>query len=192
MAVEIRFATQDDAIQILDIYRPIVETSPASFEIDVPTIQTRIETYTPWLICEIDQIVAGYVYASPHRSRSAYQWSVDVSVYIHTEYRRRNMGKALYTTLLELLKHQGYTNAFAGITLPNPASVRLHESIGFKQLGIYENVGYKLGHWHDVGWWQLPLSSLPQHPKQPNKTLAQDVILDAIAIGTAYLEDVSL
>ncbi len=112
-------------------------------------------------------------------------------VYIHAEYRQRNIGKALYTSLLELLKHQGYTNAFAGITLPNLASVRLHESVGFKQLGVYENVGFKLGRWYDVGWWQLPLCSLLQDPKLPNKNLAQDVIQDAITTGIALIADLS-
>ena len=97
----------------------------------------------------------GYAYASAHRARAAYQWSADVSAYVHQAARRRGVGQALYTSLFQILFEQGFYNAYAGITLPNPASVRLHESLGFKLVGVYQQVGYKLGAWHDVGWWQL-------------------------------------
>jgi L-amino acid N-acyltransferase YncA len=111
----------------------------------------------PWLVCERDRQVLGYAYASRHRERSAYQWSCDVSVYVSASYRRVGIGRALYRSLFELLKLQGFRNAYAGITLPNPASVGLHESLGFKPIGVYQDVGYKLGAWHDVGWWELHL-----------------------------------
>ena len=116
---------------------------------------------------EIDGVIAGYAYASEHRARKAYQWSVDVSVYIGEQFRSQGIGKILYQELFTVLKAQGYINAFAGISLPNEASIRLHEATGFKPIGIYRSVGYKLGNWCDVGWWQLELQAPPQAPNTP-------------------------
>jgi L-amino acid N-acyltransferase YncA len=101
--------------------------------------------------------VAGYAYAGPHRFRDAYRWSVETSVYVHADYRRQGVGQALYRTLLAILTTQGYGHAYAGVTLPNAGSVALHESLGFEPVGVYRRVGFKLGTWHDVGWWQLGL-----------------------------------
>src|SRR5205085_974289 len=116
---------------------------------------TQTVPHLPWLVCEKDDLIRGYAYASPHRARAAYQWSVDVTVYVREGQRRRGVGQALYASLFRLLVLQGYYNAYAGITLPNPASVGLHESLGFFPIGIYREVGFKLEQWHDVGWWQL-------------------------------------
>ena len=142
--------------------------------------------HLPWLVCERQGEVLGYVYASPHRARPAYQWSVDVSVYIHPGARRIGIAQALYTSLFQLLVLQGFCNCYAGITLPNPASVGLHESLGFQPVGVYQNVGYKLGAWHDVGWWQRGLKPCPSHPDSPtpfealrHSSLAWDVALNA-------------
>jgi phosphinothricin acetyltransferase len=159
----IRMATPDDAAAIAGIYRPIVESTAISFEIvapDVDEMRRRIQEITasqPWLVCAWDGVVAGYAYAATHRARAAYQWSVDTSVYVDERFRRRGIGEALYRSLFALLTAQGYANAFAGITLPGSASVALHEHVGFTPVGIYRRVGYKLGAWHDVGWWQRPL-----------------------------------
>jgi L-amino acid N-acyltransferase YncA len=111
--------------------------------------------------------VLGYAYASPHRERAAYRWSVDVAVYIAEQARRRGVGRQLYSTLFAMLVELGYYNAFAGVTLPNPASVGLHESMGFTPVGVYRNVGYKLGAWHDVGWWRRPLQPPAADPAEP-------------------------
>jgi phosphinothricin acetyltransferase len=122
----------------------------------------------PWLVCEDDGQILGYVYASRHRERPAYQWSVDVTVYVAERYRRKGIGHALYTSLFELLRLQGFYHAYAGITLPNPGSVSLHEAMGFQPVGVYRAVGFKCGEWHDVGWWQLelqPLAACPEAPK---------------------------
>jgi phosphinothricin acetyltransferase len=161
--IVIRLATAADAAPIANIYRPIVESTTISFETEPPgddEMRRRIveaaERY-PWLVCDIDGFVAGYAYAGRHRARAAYQWSVDVSVYVDASRRRRGIGQGLYTSLLAMLAAQGFFNAFAGIALPNPASVALHESLGFEPIGIYRHVGFKLGAWHDVGWWQRPL-----------------------------------
>jgi phosphinothricin acetyltransferase len=163
MAERIRLATGADAEQIAAIYAPVVRDTPISFEVEPPTpaeIARRIaETlvHWPWLVCTRGGEVLGYAYASQHRTRAAYAWSVDVSVYVHAAARRTGVGRAAYTSLLALLALQGFYNAYAGITLPNPASVALHEAVGFTPLGVYRAVGYKLGGWHDVGWWELAL-----------------------------------
>jgi L-amino acid N-acyltransferase YncA len=163
MNATIRIARREDAAAIQAIYAPYVLDTPVSFEVEVPVVaemERRIaETLTrfPWLVCEIDGAVAGYAYASTHRTRIAYQWSADVSVYVHPGFQRRGIGRALYTSLFACLSRQGFYNLYAGITLPNPASVGLHEAMGFEPIGIYRAVGYKCGTWHDVGWWQLAL-----------------------------------
>jgi phosphinothricin acetyltransferase len=144
-----------------------------SFEVDPPgerEIGERINTTLPrhpWLVCEVDGQIAGYAYATAHRLRLAYQWSVDTSVYLSPEWHRRGIGRRLYATLLWLLTAQGYCNAYAGITLPNAASVGLHEAVGFLPLTVYSRVGYKLGAWHDVGWWQRPLAPHTADPGRP-------------------------
>jgi L-amino acid N-acyltransferase YncA len=109
-------------------------------------------------VLEEDGEVAGYAYASQHNSRAAYRWAVDVAVYVDPSRRRRGAGRRLYGALLEELRERGYRIACAGITLPNDASVGLHEALGFEPVGIYRRVGWKAGAWHDVGWWQLELT----------------------------------
>jgi phosphinothricin acetyltransferase len=121
----------------------------------------------PWLVSERDGALVGYAYGSVHRTRAAYRWSVDVSVYVDRSVHRAGIGRALYAELLETLTRLGYYNAFAGITLPNAASVGLHEAMGFRPVGIYRNVGHKFGRWHDVGWWQLPLREPSPDPAEP-------------------------
>ena len=169
----LRLATGQDAAQIADIYAPYVLDTPISFELDPPTAEemgkriASILTKTPWLVCEQEGEIKGYAYASPHRARAAYRWSVDVSAYVRRGHHRRGIGRALYTALMNLLPLQGYANAYGGITLPNLASVGLHEALGFIPVGIYREVGYKLGHWHDVEWWQRSLGAHPDDPREP-------------------------
>ena len=109
----------------------------------------------------------GYAYASPHHARAGYRWSVNVSVYIDDACHRRGFGRALYTALFTILRAQGFVNAYAGIAIPNPGSVGLHESMGFTPVGVYRGVGFKLGAWLDVGWWHLALVPLPSAPEAP-------------------------
>jgi phosphinothricin acetyltransferase len=111
--------------------------------------------------------ILGYAYAGAHRARPAYRWSVDVSAYVAEGGRRQGIGRMLYERLLLLLQRQGYHAAFAGIALPNPASVGLHEAVGFVPLGVYRDVGFKLGAWHDVGWWQRRIGDRPADPAEP-------------------------
>jgi phosphinothricin acetyltransferase len=173
MATVIRVATPQDAAVILDIYAPVVRETAISFELDPPTVpemQRRIKDTVlqwPWLVCDREGEVWGYVYATRHRARPAYQWSVDVSVYIREGMRRTGIGRALYTSLFGLLVLQQFHNCYAGITLPNPGSVGLHEGLGFQPVGVYRHVGYKLAGWHDVGWWHMALPMERSSPTPP-------------------------
>jgi L-amino acid N-acyltransferase YncA len=172
MTAMIRLATPEDADQIHDIYAPYCAT-PISFELRAPSSDEmrqrmeRILTKYPWLVCADGAEIMGYVYASAHRERAAYRWSVDTTVYIKQKRHRQGLGRALYGTLFSILRLQGYINAYAGITLPNSASVRLHEAMGFEPIGVYRHVGYKCDLWHDVGWYQKLLQPLPPVPDEP-------------------------
>lgn len=161
--MHIRLATIADAAAINVIYTHYVRTGVASFEFAPPTDReigeriAKIVGERPWLVQEEAGEVWAYAYAGRHGERLAYQWSVDVSVYVHPDRRGSGLGRALYRELFQQLKGLGYYNAYAGITLPNAGSVGLHESFGFVPVGIYRNVGFKLGRWWDVGWWQKRL-----------------------------------
>jgi phosphinothricin acetyltransferase len=173
MSTRFRVAQPDDAAGIQAIYAPYCEASPISFEDVPPTVDQMAEricgilSQYPWLVCEVDQAVAGYVYASKIRERAAYRWAVEVAVYVAAKHHRCGVATALYTSLFSVLRAQGYFKTYAGITLPNPASVRLHESLGFRPVGVFKGIGYKLGKWHDVGWWQLDLQPEIANPPEP-------------------------
>ncbi len=169
----IRLAHTSDAKAIAEIYGPIVRDTVITFETEAPSaeeMERRIAStlvYAPWLVYEEEDGVAGYVYASRHHERAAYQWSVDVAVYTHETRRRTGVARSLYATLFSLLSMQGFHAAHAGITLPNAASVGLHEALGFRRVGAYPSVGFKLGAWRDVGWWQLRLRVTIDDPPPP-------------------------
>jgi phosphinothricin acetyltransferase len=174
MSALIRLAADTDAPAVQAIYAPYVRDTVISFELDVPTITemreriVRTLALMPWLVCEDSKHeVVGYVYASKHRERAAYQWSVDVTAYVHPRLHRSGVGRGLYTSLFALLRLQEFYTAYAGIALPNAASVGLHTALGFQPVGIYRGVGYKLGKWHDVSWWSLALQPLPPEPSAP-------------------------
>lgn len=168
----LRPARGDDAAGCAAIYAPIVRDTAISFEVEPPTpdeMRRRIDASEchPWLVCATGDTVLGYAYASAHRARAAYRWSADVSVYGHPDHRRRGVGLALYRALLAILELQGFHRAYAGITLPNPASVALHEAVGFAPLCVYRRVGFKCGAWQDVGWWERPLAAASDPPQEP-------------------------
>jgi phosphinothricin acetyltransferase len=152
------------------IYGPVVRETVISFEFEVPSeeeFRQRIANTLerrPWLVCEVGGEVAGYAYAAAHRERAAYQWSVEPSVYVGSDHRRRGVASALYKALFAALRAQGFYNAYAGITLPNASSIALHEAFGFERIGVYHNVGYKFGVWHDVAWYELALRRDPEEP----------------------------
>jgi len=172
--MHIREAWPDDASAVLAIYAPFVAHTAVTFETVVPSVDemaARIrDARAPWLVAVRDGDVLGYTYAGPHRSRAAYVWSVEVSVYTSENARRHGVGRALYEALFVLLRAQGFVNAYAGIALPNEASVGFHESLGFTPVGVYRHVGFKLGAWRDVGWWALTLVT-PDDDARPPMTL---------------------
>lgn len=176
----IRSASQvRDAPAIADIYGEFVRETAISFESVPPTPDEfaarieRIQATHPWLVAELGGRVVGFAYGSPHRERAAYRWAADVSVYIESASHRRGVGRALCEDLFDMLRAQRLLMACAGITLPNDASVALHESFGFVPIGVYRRIGYKAGAWRDVGWWQLALArpdgDPPPEPTGPRR-----------------------
>lgn len=169
----IRLATADDARAIRDVYAPYVEETPIPFEYEPPSadeMARRVESTTethPWLVCASGDELLGYAYASRFSARTAYRWTVEVSAYVESDHRGLGVGRALYESLLAVLPRQGFVEAYAGIALPNGASVGLHESVGFAHHTTYPEVGYKFGEWHDVGWWRRPLRDRPDDPDPP-------------------------
>lgn len=159
-----------DAAACAAIYAPHVESSVVSFEQRAPDaaeLAARIERYGAshaWLVAEREGEVLGYAYATAFNERAAYRWSVSVSVYVAEGARGEGLGRALYEALFERLRERGYRMACAGITLPNEASVGLHESLGFEQTGLNREIGWKHGAWHDVGWYQLELAPAGEGP----------------------------
>jgi phosphinothricin acetyltransferase len=167
-----------DAAACAAIYAPSVEQGVISFEERAPAGAEmaarigRIAATHPWLVAECGGEVVGYAYSCPHRERAAYRWAVDVSVYVAAGQRGQGHGRALYEALFERLRRQRFQVACAGITLPNQASVGLHESLGFVAVGVNRRIGWKQGAWRDVGWWQLELtppgSEAPAEPLPPD------------------------
>jgi len=192
----IRWATDDDAAAMAAIYAPIVRATAISFEVDPPTAEemaARVRAtlaYAPWLVCARGEEVLGFAYASRHRERAAYRWSMDASVYVDEGARRRGVARGLYTSLFALLRRQGFYAVHAGITLPNAASVGVHEALGFEKVGVYRAVGYKLAAWHDVGWWQLALRErvgTPAPPLVPAEARERPGWREALAEGRALI-----
>jgi phosphinothricin acetyltransferase len=171
----IRLADPDtDAGAVAAIYRVAVLSSIATFEEvppDAAEMAGRIRTTlarTPWLVATgAGGEVIGYAYAGPHHARAGYRWSVNVSVYVAEAVRGRGVGRALYDALLPILRRQGFVNAYAGVALPNPASVALHEGIGMRHVATYPGVGYKFGAWRDVAWYGLRLGHPSGQPPEP-------------------------
>jgi L-amino acid N-acyltransferase YncA len=169
----IRPAREDDAAAVAAVYAPYVYDTAVSFEAEAPTaivmaqrIGGTLETH-PWLVADRGGDVVGYAYASKHSQRAAYRWTVDVTVYVRNQERRSGIGRALYAILLTVLQRQGFRSAFAEIVLPNPGSARLHEAVGFKHIGIHKDIGFKLGRWHDIGYWRLGLADGTAPPSEP-------------------------
>jgi phosphinothricin acetyltransferase len=176
--MNLRAATPDDAASLADLYAPYVTGSAVSFEVDPPDaaeMRRRIGSggdLYPWLVAEADGAVLGYAYASAFRPRAAYRFAVETTVYAGRQAQGRGVGTRLYEALLAILTAQDFTQAIGAITLPNRASVALHEKLGFRHSGTYTQVGWKLGRWHDVGLWQRPLGASEQAPAEPLRLAA--------------------
>lgn len=164
-----------DAAACAAIYAPHVTGGLATFEEVPPDAAAmaariaRVRATHPWLVEEDGGRVTGFAYASRHHPRAGYRWAADVAVYVRDDHRRRGVGRRLYRELLARLREQGFRRVCAVIVLPNPASVGLHEALGFAPVGVFERVGWKHGAWHDVGWWQLDLGGddPPAEPGPP-------------------------
>jgi phosphinothricin acetyltransferase len=163
-------AGEKDASAILNIYAPFIINTAITFEYDLPTVSEfaeridKISKNYPWLVCVNENELAGYAYGCAHRERKAYQWSAEVSVYVAENYRRSGIAKKLYHTLFELCRLQNIVNLYAGIVLPNEQSEKFHRNCGFRDVGIYKKIGYKLGGWHNVLWMHLAINDPPDFP----------------------------
>ena len=168
--INIRLVKEVDATSVLQIYAPYVLSSAATFETEVPSIELfkdRIKTYSassPWLVAEVEGNVVGYAYASAHRGRSAYQWTQETTVYLNPAYQQRGIAKLLYEKLIELMTFMGFTKAIGVITLPNNASIGLHQSLGFKHIGKFKDIGFKFNQWHTTSWWTLDIQPRGYEP----------------------------
>jgi phosphinothricin acetyltransferase len=171
--LKIRLIQSTDCQQVLDIYKPYVTATAITFEYEVPTPEDfadRISTITseyPWLVCMKDDQIVGYAYASRFRYRTAYQWSAESTVYLAPEAQGMGLGIALYETLFAILRLQGFINVFAGAAMPNEKSERLHKQLGFEEIGIFKEIGYKMGKWHSTKWFQLSLADHTLEPAPP-------------------------
>jgi len=176
--VRLRAAGPADAAALAEIYAPYVADSHVSFETAAPDgaeMRRRIESgggLYPWLVADDGGVALGYACAAAFRTRAAYRFTVETTVYCRAAGRREGVGTRLYARLLRVLEDQGFTQAVGAISLPNAASVGLHEKLGFVHGGTYRRVGYKLGRWHDVGLWQRPLAAAADPPEEPRPLAA--------------------
>ncbi|MBV9842635.1 MAG: N-acetyltransferase [Sphingomonadaceae bacterium] len=172
MSVTIRSVSRDDAAPIAAIYAHYVTNTAVTFEEvppDAAEMRARIETVSathPWLIAATaDGDLLGYAYGRPYHGRAAYRWTCETAIYLAHDRRGRGTGRALYAPLLDTLTDQGFVAAIASITVPNAESSRFHEALGFTFVGRMTAIGYKLGRWHDVGYWQRDLGPRSSPPK---------------------------
>lgn len=192
----IRLATPADGAAFAAIYGPVCLDTAISFETEAPTAEEMARRVAavlpglPWLVYEAEGEVLGYACAKPYNERAAYLWTLEATIYVAAAGRGRRIGSALYTALLALVTAQGYHSISAGITLPNAASVRLHEAFGFAPVGVYADAGFKHGAWHDVGYWRRELApaALPPAPPTPLTELVGGPAWEAaIAAGLAAM-----
>jgi phosphinothricin acetyltransferase len=178
------------------IYAPAVESQATSFELEPPDASemgrrvAAVTAKTPWLVCVHRTDVIGYAYGAQHRDRAAYAWSAEVSAYVHANAQRTGVGKALYTSLFDVLALQGFRSAYAGITLPNAGSVRFHEALGFTPVGVYHDIGYKFGRWHDVAWFERALGphEIEVRPPRPITEITREAsFVAALRAGLQWL-----
>lgn len=196
MDATIRLAEKRDVSGILEIYAPFITDTAVTFEETVPSEESfweRIQgimAELPFLVCKIEGKIAGYAYASGYRSRASYRWSKEVSVYVHPDFQRKRVAHALYTSLNEMVKYQGIADLLAIITMPNEPSVTFHEYFGYRKCAEFSKVGYKLGQWQNVGWFELFLQDETQPPKE--RILPLNEIVDLPIFGQAIQNGLAL
>jgi phosphinothricin acetyltransferase len=167
--MHIRVASPADSHQMAEIYAPIVEATHISFELEPPSpaeLAERAAKAHVCLVAETDGRLHGYAYGGRYREKPAYAWSTETTIYVQDGSRGTGVGRRLYRSLLRILAAQNFRRAFAGIALPNDASIRLHEAVGFERVGVNPEAGFKFGRWHDLGWWSTRLNDreLPDAP----------------------------
>ena len=189
----IRTARGEDAAAIHAIYAPSVSAGVATFETELPGVETmrerlraRLQHY-PWLVWEDAGEVLAYAYAGRFRERAAYDWIAETSIYVRRDAQRRGIARRLYGVLLDVMRLQGITQAVGVITLPGTASVAMHEAMGFTPAGIWRQCGYKLGQWWDVGVWQkeLQVAASPPRAVTPFPDLAGAAALQRLLTAAA-------
>lgn len=169
--IKFRNVQLSDAKQLLDIYSPYVTDTAITFEYDIPSLEEfterikNISAEYPYIVCTYKDKIVGYAYAHRHMERAAYQWNVESTIYLDMNYKSLGIGKMLYTKLIELLKLQNIENVYACITTENEKSVKFHEKLGFKFIGIYLDTGYKFDRWYDITWLGIRISDKNQKPK---------------------------
>jgi len=170
--MKLRLANINDTEGILNVYKPYVENTTITFEYDVPSLEefkNRILTISknfPYIVCEVDDTIVGYAYASKYHGRSAFAWTVELSIYVNENYHNHKISHKLYSSLLDILKIQGVYNAYSCITIPNEKSKKFHERFGFNLVGTFSNSGYKFGKWIDVMWMEKNLIDYNLPPKE--------------------------
>lgn len=168
----IRFVKDEDILSIVNIYTPYVINTTITFECSPPSLAdfkhkvSNITSFYPFLVCEIDNSVVGYAYANRIREREAYDWDVELSIYLNPKFVKLGIGKLLYEALIDILKLQNIYNAYGVITLPNEASIKLHKKLGFKEIGIFHNTGFKFNKWWDVVWVEKTIQELQTPPSK--------------------------
>jgi L-amino acid N-acyltransferase YncA len=196
MTARIVLATQAHHGALAEIYRPAVAASAVSFELEPPDAAEMgrradaVLERSPWIVCEWGDATVGYAYASRHRDRAAYQWAVEVSAYVRADVQRAGVGRALYASLFAVLELQGFRSAFAGITLPNDASVGLHRALGFTRIGTFARIGYKNGTWHDVEWLERAIAPHVIEPPPPTPLpalLGTPELAAALEVGAQHV-----
>jgi len=198
MSAIIRLAEKRDVSGILEIYAPFILDTAVTFEESVPDendFWARIQgimSELPFLVCKIDDKIAGYAYASAYRSRASYRWTKEVSVYVHPDFHRKRVAHALYTSLHEMVRYQGIASLLAIITMPNESSVAFHEHFGYRKCAEFTNVGYKLNQWQNVGWLEIFLQDENKPPKDRILPLAEitdlPIFKEAIKMGLDKLK----
>ena len=169
--IKFRLADVSDTKEILDIYAPYITDTAITFEYDIPSIEEfrgRIEHISleyPYVVCTYKDEIIGYAYAHRYGERAAYQWDVELSIYLDMNYKSLGVGKLLYNKLIEIVKLQNVRNIYACITSANEKSLKFHEKLGFEFIGIFKNTGYKFDSWYGVNWMGIAVGDINEKPE---------------------------
>ena len=204
-AICVRAATPQDAEQLLEIYTPFVisedcSVSNVSFELTAPSLAefrqriVDISSKYPYLVGEKDGQILGYVYCHPYRERLAYQWSVEVTIYLAPAGQGKGLGRVLYEAMEEILRLQGITMLYSCITFGNEHSIKMHEALGYRLIGTFTNSGYKNGQWLDTVWLEKQLQPCPKQPDNIKswRELDPDAVAAVLTEATAKLQCLKL